>query len=306
MAPSLIRQEQSLETVYEALVYTHLALQSDPGAKGHAKVFKTLLATDFPKVFAAERAARLRHVTALVEMSGADRQCDAWLDRFHNQLLTTTGNRKDVPTYTRYFGDASPSVLKKPVLGHQLAVMASWVPSLVASSEPVLAGLGKELSALVEAGQKATAAFEAARGALRDFREVGERKAFVDQVNAARQSVGGLLAEFVHAHPEKMLPSDWPDGFFRQKVRGRVAAEDRASLTLAIGELETELSEKKAQLAELDRLEAEAKKEAEERTAALARLQAIADQQQAAETEAKALRDRLAQPKKPGKPRKTK
>ena len=176
MAPSLIRQEQSLETVYEALVYTHLALQSDPGAKGHAKVFKTLLATDFPKVFAAERAARLRHVTALVEMSGADRQCDAWLDRFHNQLLTTTGNRKDVPTYTRYFGDASPSVLKKPVLGHQLAVMASWVPSLVASSEPVLAGLGKELSALVEADKRRQRRLRRHAGRFGIFERWGKEK----------------------------------------------------------------------------------------------------------------------------------
>src|SRR6185295_6405416 len=58
----------------------------------------------------------------------------------------------------------------------------------------------------------AVAARDNARQANREFRDVGERRRWVDRMNAARKEVYGTLAKL--PHEGLGLPSDFADQFF--------------------------------------------------------------------------------------------
>ena len=132
-------------------------------------------------------------------------------------LAETNGDRKSV-AYQRYFGNQRPSELRRPVLGRQLAVMRSWVPSLKASEHsPMLQEYGEKLEVKVAEGEAATDALEEVERQRVDF-NVGPRKRFVDKLNATRKLIHGQIADLAHRSPELNLSRDFPSRFF---LRGR-------------------------------------------------------------------------------------
>jgi hypothetical protein len=294
---------QSLETLLDEMFYTASALSADAEAATYAAAFDDFLKKQWQPVAERERALRGGVLRAQAQVAGLDRRLDAWLDRFHGTLLLITGNRRDVPQYQRYFGSQPPSLLKRPVLGVQLATLAAWVPSIKGAADPTLAALGKELEALVAEGQQAEAGLDAARGLVKDFREVGARKALFDGANALRQATFGELSSYVHDHPEKNLSLDWASGFFRHDARERLSTEGELSrLSAEIEERESDLQAARARHAELLAQQAAAAAQARERRAAEERLQALEAEARAKEAEAQALRDSLGAPKGRRKP----
>jgi hypothetical protein len=72
--------------------------------------------------------------------------------------------------------------------------MRGWLPSLMDAASAGLRALGDQLKQAVEQADAARSALATARQRNRDFRTVGERKAFIDSINALRKSTYGALA----------------------------------------------------------------------------------------------------------------
>jgi hypothetical protein len=98
--------------------------------------------------------------------------------------------------------------------------MRKWYPSLENSEHGPLKALAPELPALIAAADAAVAARAVAEQQKKEFREVGERRKYIDEVNAARRALWTELAKLPHHHPA--LPAHFADGFFRRDI----AADD--------------------------------------------------------------------------------
>jgi hypothetical protein len=154
--------------------------------------------------------------------------------------------------------------------------MRGWLPSLKDAASAGLRALGDQLKPAVEQADLAVTALSTARQRNRDFRTIGERKAFIDATNALRKSTYGALAELPHKHPEKNLPNTFAESFFKRTTR-RKAAEDEpgtaAELTTSIARMEEQLAVLKAKYTEVlaaEETEARAKAQRETDAAALA------------------------------------
>ncbi|WP_428261219.1 hypothetical protein [Haliangium sp.] len=129
-------------------------------------------------------------------------------------LLAESGGRRGDPHYQRYFGAAPPSRLKRPILGRQLEVMRTWVPSLTApESSEALRNYGGQLAEAITSADAAVAVLIEAKRKQADF-EVGPRKRFIDKLNAHRLRLYGELGEMPLAHPEQRLSRDFGYRFF--------------------------------------------------------------------------------------------
>jgi hypothetical protein len=109
---------------------------------------------------------------------------------------------------------------------------------------------------------------------LRLFREIGELKQFIDEVNAARKEAHGVLSTLPHKHTG--LPVRFGDGLFKRD-RARDEAPGHEGIEGAIEKLKKQLAEQEKARAELLAAQAAAKVAAEEqaKAAAEAKLAAI-------------------------------
>ena len=190
--------------------------------------------------------------------------------------------------YFFYFGNKSPSELKRPVLGGQLETMRKWVSSLKGSPPGSgLAKAGTDLEAAIVVADAAAAALSKAEQDNREFRTTGARRALFDTLNAVRKATEGKVAEMPHAHPEWNLPTSFPDRFFGSESKKETAAPTAQDLEAQIADAEAQLASLKENLAKAKTAEeeaAKAKAEAEAHDAELA----------AAEKEAAAAAAKLA------------
>ena len=295
MAPQILTIKQSLELAYDEAFFTQSATAADPDAAKFSSSFESFLSKQWQPVMDKERALRRDTLSALALCWGVDRRLDGWTDRFHNALLISTSNRRNATDYARYFGDESPSVVKRPVLGNQLKKLTSWVVSIKGASVPQLATLGTELEGLVAEGHKAEQAVRDARAKTKDFRALGERKALFDKLNSLRQSTYGALATLVHDHPEKHLPTGWADSFFRHKRFDRMTPTvEKTAIVEQLAALRTETADKERRLAELLTAEQLAVEQAAQRVVAAAKLQEVQARARATDREAQALRAELS------------
>ena len=98
----------------------------------------------------------------------------------------------------------------------------------------------------------------------------------------------------MHEHPEKRLPADWADSFFRHNRSERMTPEtEKATLIEELATLRTETTDKERRLAELLSDEQLAADQAAQRNATAAKLQELESRARATDTEAQALRAEL-------------
>jgi hypothetical protein len=138
------------------------------------------------------------------------------------------------------------------------------VPSLQSSPHPSLAALGPVLDHQVQSADAAVAQLAAASQALKQFREVGERKALVDKINARRKATHGELGEIAHSNPQLNLPSDFADRFFRRdrRRRRRVTVKELTEKLEAAKAIVAELELALAKLVAAEKVAADAKAKA--------------------------------------------
>lgn len=192
---------------------------------------------------------RIAVVKAGAVVSACDDALDGLVDEITQAVLSQIKNNRKAPLYLLYFGEKSPSLLKRPILGGQLETMRGWIPSLLGSSNPTLQALGTKLQGAVAAADTAVANLAAAEQANRDFRTIGERRSLVDGLNALRKSTYGKLSELPHAQPALQLAVTFAEDFFRHESRRAASPPSAQELAAQVAALEAQLAERKAQLA---------------------------------------------------------
>ena len=234
--------------------HIHINLESRPLTAALAAPF-IALQNDVTSVEQEEQQLVFNVARAEVRVTLADEDIDTLVDVLVHALLVITGNNRKDPLYLHFVGDSTPAAIKDPVLGPEIATVKGWIPSLQSSPHATLVALAPRFDAAVTAAENREAELTAAEVALKNFREVGARKALVDKTNALRLSTSGALGDIAHSHPELNLPRDFADGFFKHERRNRKPPSAK-DLTLKVDAAKADLATLEAKLAEAQKAEA--------------------------------------------------
>lgn len=268
------------------------------GRRLRANALTLALATRFDDLLAkwtVINEAELDHADkvddAVINVTAVDGELNAFVQHTSSAAILS-GNGRDSAFYQHLFKGKPVNLFVKPVLNEQLESMKAWVVPLQKSEHPALTALGAELPALLEKADKAAETRVQAEQAEKEFREVGDRKTFIDEVNAARKETYGVLATLPHKHPG--LPSRFADQFFK-RYRPRREAPDLESVEASIEKLKKELAAQEKLREELLAAEAQEKALAEEQAklAAKEKLAAIQREIEQKQKEAAALAEAL-------------
>jgi hypothetical protein len=180
-----------------------------------------------------ERLLVLEVLRAEARVVLADDDIDGTVDAVVASLLVITGGDREADLYVHYLGTSTPAELKDPVLAEELEAVRKWVSSLKGSPYASLAALGPVLEQQVAIADAAEKKLSDATQALKDFREVGARKALVDKINANRQATYGELGDIVHSNPVLGLPRDLAAQSFLHERRPRKARTKELKARLA-------------------------------------------------------------------------
>jgi len=229
---------------------------------------------------------------ALAQVDNADDKLDDFARRFRQAVLIVTGQSQKAALYLHFFKKPLHELIR-PTLSGQLVTMEGWIKSL---EEPTthasLSAMLPELVALVTAAKAAEALRDDTKLKIKQFREVGERRLFIDQVNAARKELHGSLSNLALKSPN--LASDFAQGFFKPAEAGEEEAEETIeSVSIEIKRLEMALEEKRARLVELQKAADDAAEKAQKKAETQAKLDAINKEIEDKQKAAKALEDEL-------------
>jgi hypothetical protein len=289
-----LSSSSSLTAVRSHLSFTLRRVEVHPLTGSLVAVFQALL-DEWAEHAQTELDLIDRVEDAQVAIIAADDQLNRFADRISKALLTITADDRSHPLYRHYFGNKPLHVFKRPVLGEQLEAMRQWATALAASTHDSLKALAADIVPLIADADKAIKEKANAEEGLSSFRDVGDRKDYIDRVNAARKAAYGQLSTLPHKHIG--LPLNFADGFFR---RIRVTGEEPEEPTIEsveeeIAALKANLASKEKELAELKEQAKEAQAKEEERAAQLAKLAAIEADVAAKQKEAEALRQALGE-----------
>lgn len=280
----------SLEALRAAILYPLAYCEAEPLAAAHVPKFKALLlawsdvATKKVELDVAAAIARAR-------CDRANDRLNVAADRVSAELLILTRHGRDHAMYKHFFGDDPVSLFKREKLDRKRKAMRGWIEGLSKSGAPTLKALISEVTAAVVEADKAVGEKASAELAKRQFRNIGERKQFIDKVNAVRKSVHGQLGKL--PHEILGLPNDFADLFFRpaptsdDESKAKPEAPTIESVTANLEELAQRIEAKRAQLEALKARASEEAKAAAAREAdkaALAELRkSIAEKEKLAE-----------------------
>lgn len=285
MALRTLDPRTSILTLLTHPAYSSCRLQAHPLGAPHAQVFQDR-SSEGMQVLTQEITLTNGLLAAQAQVSAAGAQLDVVASRVSKAALTVTNDDRSHALYLHLFEGKSISHFRRPVLGKQHRAMRGWVGTLQQSPHPELSALLPELQAALAEADTAEAARIAAQDAMRQFRDVGARRQWVDRLNATRKQVYGVLAMLPHEHPG--LASDFADHFFLSAPpRDEDAQEEEETsegLRAQIAELLEEVTALQERLAEVEAAEAEEQKAAAARAAeeaALAELErAMAEMEQ--------------------------
>lgn len=282
MSASNIEYDASLDSDLDEVSYTLVHLEAYPITAAMAPEFKSMLAETLD-VMGQEAMHRVDIFKGNALVAVADEDLDGAVDTTVQTLLIETGGARNVPLFTMYLGNGRISDLKRPVLGDELEKCRTWVPMLKSASSPALNALSEVVDAKVKAADDAIEALADAKRKNKEFRAVGTRKALVDKINALRKSTYGKLSELPYKYPEKNLPANFAERFFKHTTAKKAQAKAEptaAELSAMIVESEAHTTNLKKQLAEAIAREDAAAKAKEELAA---KKVALAEAQKAAE-----------------------
>lgn len=212
MSIRVIRGTESLDSVWEELVFTEARLLGDVNAQGFAPTVAALL-TRLEQVRGGQLSAWREEVTAEAGVAAQDYRLDNWVRGFDLALLSAVENTQS-PRYKRYF-KAQPSRIIRLGLASELSRVRSWVESLTTEPEAMLKEMGTQLKSIVADSDEALERRRRAATTRADHR-VREITSLLEDVNGARASLyGALMQKATEVH----LPRDWPNQFFRHTSR---------------------------------------------------------------------------------------
>lgn len=294
MAARTLQLRASLVALLKETRYTLSRLAAHPLGTPHVPAFQGLRSKCMTVL-----AAELDHQEAISEaqakVDAADDNLDDFAGRLSKALLIITRDDRTHSTYLHFFGDKTLTDFRRPTLGEQYLAMVGWSGSLQGSEHASLKAMAPELADLLAVAADAMKAKAAAKQQNKQFRDVGERKQLVDELNAARKEIYGALAKLPHVQPG--LPSNFADQFFRRETTDDAAEEPEEtveSVTARIASLEEELKQEKARLEELKTEETEAAKAAKALEDDKAALAALETEMAEAAKKAEALRAKIS------------
>lgn len=213
-----IRHHDSLDEVWEDLVYTDARGSQDPNAADLISPITGLLPR-LDGVRVGQYGVWRAEIVAQASVAAADDTLDDTVDAIDDGVQRVVDRDRKAVRYTRYF-TAAPSLIARMALESELGKVRGWVPSLKSEPETELRHLGDRLETNVTAGDAAVQGRIDAASKRADHR-VREIVRLIDDVNAARLALYGLL---VTRASERNLPKNWPNRFFRRETKVSEAA----------------------------------------------------------------------------------
>lgn len=244
MAIPTLPYDTTMPVLHDEGTHTHSLLLANPLTASLAPAFDAFF-QEWSAVNDQEIKLRTALVRILALLGFHDTRLDGLVNETQQGLLIETKNDRKAPEFTRYFGPKSAYEVRKPFLGSQVEVMRAWVPSLVASSSAILSDIGKRMEQAISATDADVAARAKADQESRDFRTIGERKAFIDRFNALRKATYGKLSELPHANPKEHLPRNFAEAFFRHESTPK-------AVTPTSGDLMKQIEAQKEQITALE------------------------------------------------------
>ncbi len=208
-----LRDNESLDTVAEELLFTGARLKNDEHAKELAPTMSDLMAR-VDQVRGAQVGTWRDEVMAQVAVSTADDLLDDWIRGFGRALTDLVQGNTESLRYKRYFTSA-PHTFIHLGLESEISRVRGWISSLATEPEQSLQDLGAGLASIVEQGEAALEQRRLAVSARNDHR-VRAIAPLVEEINTARIALFGSLAKKAS---EVGLPPDWPSRFFRRSSR---------------------------------------------------------------------------------------
>jgi hypothetical protein len=218
-----IQHTESIDSVWQDLVYFHSRASAEPQAKDLAQLAEVLL-TRGRQIREAQHDCWHAELVAQASVDRADDALDDLVAEVDEALYAICRRDRTLPRYRRYFPSA-PSDLIRMGLERELPRVAPWAESLKSEPEAELAELGQRLDKMLIEGQSAVKQRAAAIAATADQRVRGIIP-FIDDVNQALLSAYGML---VQRAAERNLPRDWAGRFFRHRVRREAPAAPAAT-----------------------------------------------------------------------------
>lgn len=286
----MLRASLALLTLLVEIRYTLSRLTAAKVLPASLTTFQTLR-DSWNAVLAKDIALHEQLSDALAQVDAADDALDDFAARFQQAVLAITKQDREAPLYQHFF-KKSLSELIRPVLSGQLVTMEGWVKSLEEpTTAPTLAAMLPELLTLVADGKSAAAQRDETKLKIKQFREVGERRQLLDQVNAERKALYGALSKLALANG---WPTDYPKGFFKPGETPEDESEETIdSLDAEIKQMEAALLAKKERRAELVKEAEDAAAKAQEKATKEAELAAMKKEIDAKVKAAKELEDQL-------------
>lgn len=203
-----ISTTSSFDACWREVTYSNAMLVADPQTASLAAAF-TPFETRIEALRVTQRGRWRDELVADAHVASADRALDALTTKLSGELIHLEPNRESA-RYKLYF-KKSPSLVVKLGLASQLEAAQSWPTALASEQAPSLQALAAQFTAAFAAGKAALAAREAAELATATHR-VREILPFIDDLNAARQSVYGELSKLAG---QLRKPRGWAESFFR-------------------------------------------------------------------------------------------
>lgn len=209
----MLREDESLDSVWDEMVFTESQLNGDEQAKELTPLIAKLIAR-LEVARSGQMGARREEVASQAAVASADYRLDEWVRCFDRTLSDVVKGNKESPRYRRYF-TAAPWTIIRLGLESELSRIRGWVDSLASEPEQILKDLGTRLAQLVAVGDAALEQRRKAVNARSDHR-VREITSLIEDINAARVALYGSLASKAQ---DAGLPPDWPSHFFRHLPR---------------------------------------------------------------------------------------
>ncbi|MBK6465345.1 MAG: hypothetical protein IPF92_30725 [Myxococcales bacterium] len=216
--PALLRSSESLDGLWEELVYTEarlLAAGHKPQAAATSKSLKRLEALQ-----AGQRAAWRREIVAQATVDVVDDALDDEVETLGRNLLHLEAGNRKTARFKQYFKSAVSTVVRLG-LESELPVVRGFISQLAKEPEKVLKDHGKAFTALAKSGDEAVA--ERRDAAIeRAAHRAREILGFIDDLNASRTTIH---AELTLQATAGALPRDYADRFFRRSTRAARAVD---------------------------------------------------------------------------------
>ena len=150
---------------------------------------------------------------------------DGGLDRLVDQVTVAIhGGKKpnlSLPLNRLYFGALTPSQLKRPILGTELAQIHGWPQLLGQASQPELSALAPAAAAAMQPADAAAGALSKALSERDTFRLSGDRTKLFDAFNALTARTHAGLKALALEHPELKLGTTYAESFFLHSTGSR-------------------------------------------------------------------------------------